>query len=697
MRQKSISQLVEKAEWLWVKNRHKNQYVAFRLGLNLKDYRPVFPVPVSVSAGNLYLLYVNGHYLGRGPVREWPGHAGLDHYDICLLLQPARNVISALVHYFGEDIGGWPLVEPGFFFAGQWQDIALSTGMAFWEAVELAAWKSSSERINLYQGFTENVDLNRWQPAVWEQGQDNPGWQKASVLPAAKKEKVFLERRQIPPLKETLLEPMEIINQGKNFRLYRFSRMVSGRIEMEIRVRKQTRLQLVYGDRLERGKIKVPADRKNTNSSADCLKVPAGRHHWYGTFSLRGYRYVNVTCKPAEVLSLQLRPVEVVYPCVNRAVFQTSDSWLNRCWETARLTVRLCLADTYLDNPTRERQQYGGDGYIQALYAYQLFGDLLLWKQFLRHFAQGQGEDGSCQSGGPWCWNQVIPAWTLLWIESLGEYYRHTREFTSVKEYLPFVEKSFAWFSSLEDRDKLLTVKECFHWEGGKVIWNFIDWQKKDKQLKRETARLALNGFYALALGTAAELFSLAGHKDISSALKRKKETVCCQLRKQYLPEHGLVTATLAGAISGRMGVVAEKISRRNFSTDVLFVFFTVKALIREGYHQQAYFLLQEIFSPMMEKGETTFWETREIDRTSRAICQGVAGAPAYWLPRLVAGLKEIDNLKKELILMRPFPELDYACVLLPCADGEVEVKIRKGKQQKIKVPAGWQITRIDC
>ncbi|MCM8757195.1 MAG: hypothetical protein NC823_01790, partial [Candidatus Omnitrophica bacterium] len=473
-------------------------------------------------------------------------------------------------------------------------------------------------------------------------------------------------------------------------------RMVSGSLLLKIRTEKPGEIEIRYGDRLHHGELDFSPDKGNTNSSVDRLRFPSGRRFWYGAFLLRGFRYVQLSWKKGEGGLLQLQPREITYPAVNQAVFETSEEWFNRCWQIARLTLRLCLADTYLDNPSRERQQYGGDGYIQSLYAYSLFGDVLLWRQFLRQLAQGQNEDGSHQSGGPWCWNQVIPAWTLLWIESVAEYYRQTRDVGLATSYAGIIKKSLKWFERFLDKDGLLTIRECFNWEGGQVLWNFIDWQGGAGQLKGEPARLALNGFYAMVLSSAAELFSLAGQYRAARLAQERRKEIIRQFGQFHLEEHALVTATLAGAVSGRMEEVAQRINHQQSTTEVMFLFFTLKALVQEGLVEAAFRLLKDIFEPMMKKGPGTFWETREVHPGStRAVCQAVGAAPAYWLPRLVAGIKEINPLKRQVVFHQPLSGVAQSYVILPTIDGEIELDRRKGNL-KFRLPPGWQMVQTD-
>lgn len=681
------------AAWVWTASARPQQYVALRLTVEHAGEMPA-AVPVHVSAGNLYRLYVNGRAVGRGPVREWAGHAGLDTWDIAPWLRAGANVISALVLYYGEDVGGCQLTPPGFLLAGALGGASLATGVAAWEVRELDAWDAAAPRISLYNGFNEWVDLDRWQPAVWEQGADAAGWGPAAPVPEAATQRPTLEARLIPPLAETLMPPMSLIRTAGNRLLFAAERMVSGTLEIELTAPAPLTLEIRYGDRLEDGVF--VGDHGGVNLQLDRLRMPAGRQRWAGAFVLRGFRYVELAWEGAAPADLCPRPREVIYPVAHRARFESSDPWLNRCWREARLTVHLCMADTYMDNPSRERQQYGGDGYLQALYGFELFGDLALWRQFLRHYAQGRRADGAHQSGGPWCWNQIIPAWTLLWIEAIGEYRRQTRDPAIAGEYAAAILEALAWFEPMLGDDGLLHVAERFKYgPGGDVLWNFIDWQTGQgdlTQLTGEAARLTLNGLYVMALDTAAELLA-ADRPAAAAALSARRREVADRLAAHPgLEEHALVAATLAGVVNGRLAPVVEAVRGQRARTDIMYLFFTLKALVQEDQPEAAMTLLRDIFTPMLDAAHGTFWEARQVPPgSSRAICQAIGGAPAYWLPRLVAGIRRIDAAERCVTFGRPLPEVAAAHIVLPCVDGDIEIDTKAGDITRLRLPEGWR------
>ncbi len=683
-------------QWVWTGDGRPNQYVALRLVVDrlLPETLPDV-VSVDVSAGTLYQLFVNGHCLGRGPVREWAGHAGMDRHDLRPWLQPGRNVISALVHYYGARVGGYQQSPPGFLLVGSLGDQPLSTGVAPWQALDLAAWDPESSQISLYNGFNEWVDLARWQPRVWQLGSD-AAWQPALPVPEAARERSILQPRQIPPLREQPLPPMTLLSSAPGEMIFDAGRIVAAIIDLSLDVDTPLQLEIHYGDRFEKGAF--IGDHGGVNCTVDHLQLQAGRNRWRGSFTIRGFRYLRLAWNPALAAPRDIRiiPHEITYATIDRAIFQTSDPWLDACWEGARLTARLCMFDTYMDNCTRERQQYGGDGYMQSLYGYACFGDLALWRQFLRHYRQGRREDGAIQSGGPWCWDQIIPAWTLLWIESIGEYVEHTRDRSIIQEHAAAIVDALAWFEPMLGQDHLLTVEERWGWEGapGGVLWNFIDWQVDEVQLTGEAARLTLNGLYAMALRTAAALLRQVGREEDAQHCDARYRELAPALTDALADapgEHALVAASLGG-IDCDLEPVARAAKEHRAISDVMYLFLTVKALVGKGWSAAAMTLINDTFAPMMEAGHTTFWEARHIpDGSSRAFCQGIGGLPVYWLPRLVGGIRDISARHRTVTLAAPLHRIAHAHLRLPCADGEIDMMLRDGQIVECHLPPEWR------
>jgi len=749
-----------------------NSYTAFRLVFPCSAESGHESVAVRVSASSLYRLYVNGEYVGRGPVREWKGRAGIDAYDIGPRLRSGRNVISALVHHFGEDVGGYPGARQGFLLQGAADEACLSTGVAAWESLELKCWDPRSPRTSLYVGFNEDVDLAAYRPNLWESGADDAGWKPVSTIENADEHWPHREPRTIPPLRETRLGPLRLLAVGEYdspqddfdkradamaaerhrrvsgdrvqvqgnpwpirieaggpvYLILDVGRMTSGVLDLDIVADAKGDVRIGYADQcrlagrsLLEGRDAVSSDPRDNapvtlnpdhggaNDAVDRLTLTEGLNTWEGAFNLHGFRYVKLSVGTLQG-GLTLRSVgvrEITYPAEPRGRFRCSDDRLNAIWEAGRLTTLLCMSDTYMDNPSRERQQYGGDGFMQSLYAYAYFGDTDLWRQFLRHFSQGGRADGAMQSAGPWIWDQIIPAWTLLWIESIDRYVQYTGEHGVAAEHADAVHGALDWFTLHEQDEGLLTVQEKWGWGGapGGVLWNFIDWQGVEGQLRGEEARLVLNCLYYRALDTAARIMKLGGNDRLASHYAEKRRKLRGPLtailgdltNAAAQSEQVLAYATGAGLVAGRMGAVAERAGTEQCTTD-LFCFFLLEALEREGQDDAVVAFIHNVLGRMLDDGGTTFHEIRQArEIPSRALCQGVGGFPGYWLARSVVGVRDVRLADRTVVFRPHLGYLDWVEATVPCADGDITISLSRDTANSpaaITVPDGWRVLR---
>src|SRR4051812_25689441 len=101
------------ANWIWLPTpqREKNSYACFRRTIELKDR--LERATVRVTADSRYELWVNGTFVGHGPVRSWSTPWPVDSYDVRHLLNAGRNVIAVLVTHFGISTFQYLHDEPG--------------------------------------------------------------------------------------------------------------------------------------------------------------------------------------------------------------------------------------------------------------------------------------------------------------------------------------------------------------------------------------------------------------------------------------------------------------------------------------------------------------------------------------------------------------------------------------------------------
>src|SRR5450830_286256 len=71
-------------------------------------------VPSRLTADARYVLFVNGHEVGRGPIRSQPRRMRYDEHDLAPHLMAGDNTIAVLVTYYGHANAFWqPAIASG--------------------------------------------------------------------------------------------------------------------------------------------------------------------------------------------------------------------------------------------------------------------------------------------------------------------------------------------------------------------------------------------------------------------------------------------------------------------------------------------------------------------------------------------------------------------------------------------------------
>jgi alpha-L-rhamnosidase len=155
-----------------------NRWFLFRRLFDVQDIAT--DIPLHVTVDGRYQLFINGCFIGRGPVRCDPLHQKYDTYDISSYLRVGQNSIGLIVHSFGVDTSWYEAVKgmwhSTFGDGGVWitSDI-VSTDLA-WRCLECAAWAQDMPRVNHSIGFIESFDARHF-PSDWLQIKfDDTGW-----------------------------------------------------------------------------------------------------------------------------------------------------------------------------------------------------------------------------------------------------------------------------------------------------------------------------------------------------------------------------------------------------------------------------------------------------------------------------------------------------------------------------------------
>lgn len=185
--------------------------------------------------------------------------------------------------------------------------------------------------------------------------------------------------------------------------------------------------------------------------------------HW------RAFRYVGVKiatgAEPLRIRRLGYR--FTAYPYQIEGAFGCADPKLERVWDVALRTMRLCSHETFEDCPYYEQMQYAGDTMITARLGMLVAGDYRLARQALLHFDWSRLPEGLTQSRYPSRLRQVIPSWSLHWITMVRDYLYCSGDLATATALLPGVRAVLDWFGRHAEADGL---------PGRLPYWNITDW-----------------------------------------------------------------------------------------------------------------------------------------------------------------------------------------------------------------------------
>jgi len=488
-------------------------------------FRKIFELPnspdrfiVHVSADNRFLLFVNGHRVGEGPARSDLRHWHYETFDLAPFLTSGRNVIAATVWQFGVLA---PIAQVSdrlaFLMEGDTKAETVVNTDSSWE-VEHEAGHMPTRALpeglwNYYAaGPGERIDgsVYDWD---WLKGASNTGhWVKVGF---AMRESIYpqgsraVSATQGGDLRWWLLPdplpPMEFVevSSGRVVRstvsgassfpatpvlipaktdaklLIDAGVMVSAYPQLIVTGGEGSHIQLAYTEALYDSK----QQRGNRNEVGDRVVlgvtdefVPDGGEArslmplWWRT-----WRFVEIRVHTSDtpLTLIGFHTFYTAYPFVERGTFSASDPQLAQIREISWRTARLDAHETYMDTAYWEQLQYIGDTRIQALISYVVSGDDRLARQALVAFDRSRISDGITQSRYPSSLVQLIPTFSLLYVDMLHDFWMYRGDADFLKQLLPGTRPVLAWFERLQRSDGFL---------GALPYWDFVDWPGGDEK-----------------------------------------------------------------------------------------------------------------------------------------------------------------------------------------------------------------------
>ena len=432
----------------------------------------------------------------------------------------------------------------------------------------------------------------------------------------------------------------------------------------------------------------------------------------YQSFQRRGFRYSYLILRNMSA-PVKLKGVQVLfstYPQTRRGSFDSSDSKLNQIWNVGAHTLRCCAEDTYTDCPTYEQVHWVGDARNEALIDWVINGDPRLWSHCLMQTGQSLDRSPITESHVPSAWENILPAWSFMWMMSCREYMLYTGDTTKSLELLSFVKRNVEGIRSNLNDVGLFEMR----------AWNMFDWAEMDTPNSGVVTHQ--NCFAVGALRDGAELADWLGENDLaaewramalqlSDAINEQlwndevKAYTDCLRDSEHSPVYSQQTNTVAYMSGVAKGDRADRCREIMHDPPEGFVkagspffeFFLLEAYQNSGITQKFIDTIRKDWGFMVDMGATTFWEMWSVvspdGRLTRSHCHGWSAAPTFFLSTYALGVKPRGPGFNPVVI-EPHPgDLAWCRGVVPTPMGDIEVQWENydGKPFEIRIKAPKQ------
>ncbi len=709
--------------------------------LNVSHYRRRFNLEalpaafvIHISADTRYKLYVNGRYIGQGPANNDLLHYSFDTYDIATQLQAGDNVIAVEVVNFGDrgairfHTKGTALIVQG---NGQSEQL-VNTSTDTWKSVRNAAYTALAPfrdfEVKAYYavGTTEKVDAALY-PWNWQQPAfDDSTWLQPThagfgypfgYAYGFGDPNRTLSPRTIPKLKEEPEMPMQV-RTATGVSLAEAGKLTRGGFTVPAHTKAELILDQGYLTKgfpviaIAKGKGAVvslqytealygPDDQKGNRNEIDGKRFignkdvylsNGGDSQTFSTLWYRTWRYVKLEVQTADepVVIKGLAATRYWYPFEMAASFDTGQPVHKQIWDVGWRTALLCSDETYMDCPYYEQLQYIGDTRIQAFISLYVSGDDRLMRNAIEQFYHSITNEGITQSRYPSQLVQLIPTYSLFWVNMIYDYHMLRNDDAFTAKYLSGIASVIAWFEEKLDERGIL---------GPLPWWSYLDWVERFPRGSapgaEEGGSVVLSLQLVYTLQDAAALFRYHGQTeeaDRYDALAQKiRDAVNLQgfdaakglyadtPDKTTYSQHTNIFAILTNTIAPeKQSELFKKIVSDTSVTacNVYFRFYLTRAAQQTG--NGDYFIQNmSMWENMLKEGLTTF---AEQEGNTRSDCHAWSASPNYEFLATVAGiLPAAPHFARVSIAPNP-GNLKTINAKMPHPQGEIVVKFEFGK-----------------
>ena len=618
-----------------------------------------------ISADSRYWLYINGKTaVFEGSVKRGPkaDDSYFDSVDIAPYLKEGRNIICALVWYWGKDtsFSNTDSGKAGFLFeAGEiisdssWK---VCRNPAYLKDNGLSQPNYRLPEANIY--YDARLETGDW----LSPGFDDSAWEKAcengkgGCAPWG-----VLYPRGIPMLKDYGLKDYENSDAYKG-KTIKTKKTVTLDIPYNAQCTPYFKIKSAAGK-----KIRILTENTFLGAVSDTYITKDGEQEFE---ALGWFNGEHITYQiPAGVTILELKYRETGYNTEFSGLFECKDEKLNTLWQKSLRTLYVTMRDNYMDCPDRERAQWWGDVTNEmAMTMYCLDANAyLLYQKGVACMLGHVDETNVLQTVVPSTDSFFeLPVQQLAGICGFWTYYMYTGD----REFLESVyDAALNYVNLWKIADNNLVV----HRPGS---WDWLDWGSFADVAAIE------NAWYYFALSCIKNMAEVTGRNsdDISSAMNRIKEGYESLWTKKGYKSSGVPgpddRANALAVISGLAGEdkydVITSVLTKTMNSSPYMEFYVLEALCRMDKYDEARSRMLQRYGKMIQEDYSTLWENwSKAEGTSN---HAWTGGPLVIMSKYFAGIRPLKAGYEEFIIKPQLSGPDTVNCVVPSVRGYIRV-----------------------
>lgn len=627
------------AKWIWASTTSVNSYVAFRKTFSI-DEVPEEAV-ANIAAESKYYLWMNEElavFDGASKRGATPYDGFYEQIDLADYLKQGENTLVILVSYNGR--GGNSSVDPGkagLLFQMQAGDVTVVSDSSF-KANRLRAYRnqgllgadwpnySQSSMLaewNVYYDARESVgdytasdfDDSSWEGAtvVCEAGAQPFNDTYLSVIPLMKfdKEYTFLESEYIgQKLTQDTIITIDLPENMQFSPYFELTAESSGlRFTYYTNTLTSQGIDSFRDDYVTAGGAQTYESLPWRSGSQLIIEAPAGI-----TFTKIGYRRSG-------------------YDSERSGSFVTENEDVNTLWEKAVNTLLICMRDTYMDCPERERSPYIGDAANQIGETFYSLDEnsWAMTKKTILNIIGWTKTDNCIPLRSPSLATNENPVQTLNFLVSVYEYLLYTGDEETVRLFYP-VAVNYLKLWELNDDGSIVYRNGTFMW---------VDWGDG------ADAEVLQNCWYYYALSSTQKLAKALNISSDEAFFTERIQKVAAGFAK-FKKQGGYSSGTAYDDRANAMAVVSG-LADEDMYDEILNVLtttygaspymekFVEEALCLMGEYDACLTRMLTRYQPMIDDKDSTLWELWEKD--AGTINHGWTGGSLTVLSKYFGGI----------------------------------------------------------